>query len=97
MAASVAARLVNIRNNSLRDSLKGFKGVDHRLEEVKVVEGVTYVNDSKATNVNSVYFALDTIKTPIVWIVGGQDKGNDYNALLPYVHEKVKSYRVLGR
>jgi len=66
MAASVAARLVNIRNNSLRDSLKGFKGVDHRLEEVKVVEGVTYVNDSKATNVNSVYFALDTIKTPIV-------------------------------
>ena len=55
MAASVAARLVNIRNNSLRDSLKGFKGVDHRLEEVKVVEGVTYVNDSKATNVNSVY------------------------------------------
>ena len=96
MAASVAARLVNIRNNSLRDSLKGFKGVDHRLEEVKVVEGVTYVNDSKATNVNSVYFALDTIKTPIVWIVGGQDKGNDYNALLPYVHEKVKAIVCLG-
>ena len=96
MAASVAARLVNIRNNSLRDSLKGFKGADHRLEEVKVVEGVTYVNDSKATNVNSVYFALDTIKTPIVWIVGGQDKGNDYNALLPYVHEKVKAIVCLG-
>lgn len=96
MAASVAARLVNIRNNSLRDSLKGFKGVDHRLEEVKVVEGVTYVNDSKATNVNSVYFALDTIKTPIVWIVGGQDKGNDYNALLPYIHEKVKAIVCLG-
>ena len=96
MAASVAARLVNIRNSSLRDSLKGFKGVDHRLEEVKVVEGVTYVNDSKATNVNSVYFALDTIKTPIVWIVGGQDKGNDYNALLPYVHEKVKAIVCLG-
>ena len=96
MAASVAARLVNIRNNSLRDSLKGFKGADHRLEEVKVVDGVTYVNDSKATNVNSVYFALDTIKTPIVWIVGGQDKGNDYNALLPYVHEKVKAIVCLG-
>ena len=96
MAASVAARLVNIRNNSLRESLKGFKGAPHRLEEVKVVEGVTYVNDSKATNVNSVYYALDTIKTPIVWIVGGQDKGNDYNSLLPYVHEKVRAIVCLG-
>ena len=96
MAASVAARLVNIRNNSLRESLKGFKGAPHRLEEVKVVEGVTYVNDSKATNVNSVYYALDTIKTPIVWIVGGQDKGNDYNSLLPYIHEKVRAIVCLG-
>ena len=96
MAASVAARLVNIRNNSLRESLKGFKGAPHRLEEVKVVYGVTYVNDSKATNVNSVFYALDTIKTPIVWIVGGQDKGNDYNSLLPYVHEKVRAIVCLG-
>lgn len=96
MAASVAARLVNIRNNSLRESLKGFKGAPHRLEEVKVVEGVTYVNDSKATNVNSVFYALDTIKTPIVWIVGGQDKGNDYNSLLPYIHEKVRAIVCLG-
>lgn len=96
MAASVAARLVNIRNNSLRESLKGFKGAPHRLEEVKVVDGITYVNDSKATNVNSVFYALDTIKTPIVWIVGGQDKGNDYNSLLPYVHEKVRAIVCLG-
>ena len=96
MAASVAARLVNIRNNSLRESLKGFKGAPHRLEEVKVVDGVTYVNDSKATNVNSVFYALDTIKTPIEWIVGGQDKGNDYNSLLPYVHEKVRAIVCLG-
>ena len=96
MAASVAARLVNIRNNSLRESLKGFKGAPHRLEEVKVVDGVTYVNDSKATNVNSVFYALDTIITPIVWIVGGQDKGNDYNSLLPYVHEKVRAIVCLG-
>ena len=96
MAASVAARLVNIRNNSLRESLKGFKGAPHRLEEVKVVDGVTYVNDSKATNVNSVFYALDTIKTPIVWIVGGQDKGNDYNSLLPYIHEKVRAIVCLG-
>ena len=96
MAASVAARLVNIRNNSLRESLKGFKGAPHHLEEVKVVDGVTYVNDSKATNVNSVFYALDTIKTPIVWIVGGQDKGNDYNSLLPYIHEKVRAIVCLG-
>ncbi len=96
MAAAVAARLVNIRNASLRESLKGFQGAAHRLEEVKVIEGVTYINDSKATNVNSVYFALDTIKTPIVWIVGGQDKGNDYNSLLPYVHQKVKAIVCLG-
>ena len=96
MAASVAARLVNIRNNSLRESLKGFNGAPPPLEEVKVVDGVTYVNDSKATNVNSVFYALDTIKTPIVWIVGGQDKGNDYNSLLPYVHEKVRAIVCLG-
>nr|WP_314560815.1 UDP-N-acetylmuramoyl-L-alanine--D-glutamate ligase [uncultured Capnocytophaga sp.] len=96
MAAAVAARLVNIRNASLRESLKGFRGADHRLEEVKVINEVTYINDSKATNVNSVYYALDTIKTPIVWIVGGQDKGNDYSALLPYVHEKVKAIVCLG-
>ena len=96
MAASVAARLVNIRNNYLRECLNGFKGAPHRLEVVKVVYGFTYVNDSKATNVNSVFYALDTIKTPIVWIVGGQDKGNDYNSLLPYVHEKVRAIVCLG-
>ena len=96
MAATIAARLLEVRDQSLRQSLKGFKGADHRLEEVKVVDGVTYVNDSKATNVNSVFFALDTIKTPIVWIVGGQDKGNDYQSLMPYVQEKVKAIVCLG-
>ena len=96
MAATIAARLLAGRDQSLRQSLKGFKGADHRLEEVKVVDGVTYVNDSKATNVNSVFFALDTIKTPIVWIVGGQDKGNDYQSLMPYVQEKVKAIVCLG-
>ena len=96
MAATIAARLLAVRDQSLRQSLKGFKGADHRLEEVKVVDGVTYVNDSKATNVNSVFFALDTIKTPIVWIVGGQDKGNDYQSLMPYVQEKVKAIVCLG-
>jgi UDP-N-acetylmuramoyl-L-alanine--D-glutamate ligase len=96
MAATIVARLLAVRDQSLRQSLKGFKGADHRLEEVKVVDGVTYVNDSKATNVNSVFFALDTIKTPIVWIVGGQDKGNDYQSLMPYVQEKVKAIVCLG-
>ena len=96
MAATVAARLLHLRDASLRESLKGFIGAPHRLEEVKVVEGVTYINDSKATNVNSVYYALDTVKTPIVWIVGGQDKGNDYSSLFPLVHEKVKAIVCLG-
>ena len=96
MASLMVARLVNIRNEAMRESLKGFKGAPHRLEEVRSLRGVTYVNDSKATNINSVYFALDTIKTPIVWIVGGQDKGNDYSVLLPYIHEKVRAIVCLG-
>lgn len=97
MAASVAANLLKVRKESLRESLKGFVGEPHRLEQVKVVEGVTYINDSKATNVNSVYFALDTMKAPVVWIAGGTDKGNDYSPLLPYVHEKVKAIICLGK
>ncbi|GIJ94666.1 UDP-N-acetylmuramoylalanine--D-glutamate ligase [Capnocytophaga stomatis] len=97
MAGSVASRLLNVRKQSIRESLKGFVGEPHRLEEVKTVEGVTYINDSKATNVNSVFFALDTMKTPVVWIVGGVDKGNDYSPLLPYVHEKVKAIVCLGK
>ncbi|GET46685.1 UDP-N-acetylmuramoyl-L-alanine--D-glutamate ligase [Capnocytophaga felis] len=97
MAASVASRLLKVRKESIRESLKGFVGEPHRLEFVKTVEGITYINDSKATNVNSVFFALDTMKTPIVWIVGGVDKGNDYSPLLPYVHEKVKAIICLGK
>ncbi|CEN40550.1 UDP-N-acetylmuramoyl-L-alanine--D-glutamate ligase [Capnocytophaga cynodegmi] len=97
MAGSVASRLLNVRKQSIRESLKGFVGEPHRLEEVKTVEGVTYINDSKATNVNSVFFALDTMKTPVVWIVGGVDKGNDYSPLLPYVHEKVRAIVCLGK
>lgn len=96
MAASVASRLLSVRKESIRESLKGFVGAPHRLEQVKVCEGITYINDSKATNVNSVFFALDTMKTPVVWIVGGVDKGNDYTSLLPYVQEKVKGIVCLG-
>ncbi|MDO5104273.1 UDP-N-acetylmuramoyl-L-alanine--D-glutamate ligase [Capnocytophaga sp.] len=96
MAASVASRLLKVRKESIRESLKGFVGEPHRLQPVKTVEGITYINDSKATNVNSVFFALDTMKTPVVWIVGGVDKGNDYSPLLPYVHEKVRAIVCLG-
>ncbi|VEJ19270.1 UDP-N-acetylmuramoyl-L-alanine--D-glutamate ligase [Capnocytophaga canimorsus] len=97
MAASVSSRLLKVRKESIRESLKGFVGEPHRLEFVKTVEGITYINDSKATNVNSVFFALDTMKTPVVWIVGGVDKGNDYSPLLPYVHEKVRAIICLGK
>lgn len=97
MAASVSSRLLKVRKESIRESLKGFVGESHRLEFVKTVEGITYINDSKATNVNSVFFALDTMKTPVVWIVGGVDKGNDYSPLLPYVHEKVRAIVCLGK
>lgn len=96
MASSVASHLLKVRKEKIRESLKGFVGEPHRLEFVKTVEGITYINDSKATNVNSVFFALDTMKTPVVWIVGGVDKGNDYSPLLPYVHEKVKAIVCLG-
>ncbi|MFJ1327756.1 UDP-N-acetylmuramoyl-L-alanine--D-glutamate ligase [Capnocytophaga canimorsus] len=97
MAASVSSRLLKVRKESIRESLKGFVGEPHRLEFVKTVEGITYINDSKATNVNSVFFALDTMKTPVVWIVGGVDKGNDYSPLLPYIHEKVRAIVCLGK
>lgn len=96
MAGAVAAHLLKVRKEKIRESLRGFVGEPHRLEFVKTVEGITYINDSKATNVNSVFFALDTMKTSVVWIVGGVDKGNDYSPLLPYVHEKVKAIVCLG-
>ncbi|MEB3005122.1 UDP-N-acetylmuramoyl-L-alanine--D-glutamate ligase [Capnocytophaga sp. G2] len=96
MGASVAAKLLNIRNENIRKSLMTFQGVPHRLEFVKEVGEVRYINDSKATNVNSVYYALDSMPDGLIWIVGGQDKGNDYNPLIPYVSQKVKAIVCLG-
>lgn len=96
MAASMVAKLLNIQDESLRNSLTNFKGVEHRLEKVLKIQNVQYINDSKATNVNAVYFALDSMTTPTVWIVGGVDKGNDYNELMPLVREKVKAIVCLG-
>lgn len=96
MAASLAAMLVNVRKESIRASIQTFQGVPHRLEKVLKINHVEYINDSKATNVNATYYALDGIKRPIVWIVGGIDKGNDYTALMPLVREKVKAIICLG-
>lgn len=96
MAASIASQLMRIRKESIRQSLGAFSGVAHRMEQVASRQGVVYINDSKATNVNSVYYALETVNTPIVWIVGGQDKGNDYSSLLALVHQKVKAIVCLG-
>ena len=96
MAATSVADILKIRKQTIRESLSNFQGVAHRLEKVLKIDGVQYINDSKATNVNSVFYALDSIKTPTVWIVGGVDKGNDYSELMPLVHEKVKAIICLG-
>ena len=96
MAATSVAKLMQIRKETIRESLSNFQGVEHRLEKVLKIQNVQYVNDSKATNVNATYFALDSMTTPTVWIVGGVDKGNDYSELMALVHEKVKGIICLG-
>mgnify|MGYP003629800090 CR=1 FL=1 len=96
MAASTVAKLLSIRKATIRESLANFQGVEHRLETVLKIQNVTYINDSKATNVNATFYALDSMKTPTVWIVGGVDKGNVYEELLPLVNEKVKAIICLG-
>ncbi len=96
MAAIMTASLLKVRNNTIRESLEDFEGVSHRLENVLQIKGVQYINDSKATNVNATYYALESLQSPVVWIVGGVDKGNDYSDLLPLVHEKVKAIICLG-
>ena len=96
MAASTVASLLEISDKKIRDSLIHFKGAPHRMEPVLTIQKVQYINDSKATNVNATYFALESINTPIIWILGGVDKGNDYSTLLPLVRKKVKSIICLG-
>lgn len=96
MAAALAAKLLKVRNNDLKESLSNFEGAEHRLENVQKVNGVQFINDSKATNVNATFYALECMDKPTVWIVGGVDKGNDYNDLLPLVREKVKAIVCLG-
>jgi UDP-N-acetylmuramoylalanine--D-glutamate ligase len=96
MAASTVAHLLKIRKQTIRESLENFQGVEHRLEHVLKINKVQYINDSKATNVNATYYALESMDTPTVWIVGGQDKGNNYNELFPFINEKVKAIICLG-
>jgi UDP-N-acetylmuramoylalanine--D-glutamate ligase len=96
MAATSVAQLMRIRKQTIRESLSNFQGVEHRLEKVLKIQNVQYINDSKATNVNATFFALDSMNTPTVWIVGGVDKGNDYSELTSLVHEKVKAIICLG-
>lgn len=96
MAAATVANLIKIRKDTIRASVENFQGAEHRLEKVLKIAHVQYINDSKATNVNATFYALESIKTPTVWIVGGVDKGNDYKSLMPLVREKVKAIVCLG-
>lgn len=96
MAASMTAQLLRVRKETIRESLESFEGAEHRLEKVLKINGVEYINDSKATNVNATFYALDSMQTQTVWIVGGVDKGNDYFELMPLVREKVKAIICLG-
>lgn len=97
MAAATVAHLLKIRKETIRESLECFQGAEHRLEHVLKINKVQYINDSKATNVNATYFALESMSAPTVWIVGGVDKGNDYSALFPFINEKVKAIICLGK
>jgi UDP-N-acetylmuramoylalanine--D-glutamate ligase len=96
MAASIAGRILDIKKEVIRECLQDFTGVEHRLERFIKVHGMEFINDSKATNVNSTWYALECMTTPTIWIVGGVDKGNDYTALESLVKEKVKSIVCLG-
>lgn len=96
LAASIAGKILDVNNESIRNSLMTFQAVEHRLEFVSEIDGVKYINDSKATNVNATYYALESMKNPTIWIVGGQDKGNDYSEIEQLVKKKVKAIICLG-
>lgn len=97
MAAATVAHLLKIRKQTIRKSLEHFQSVEHRLENILTINKVNYINDSKATNINATYYALDTMEAPTIWIVGGIDKGNKYEDLFPLVHKKVKAIICLGK
>lgn len=96
LASGITGKILEIRNESIRESLSDFKNVEHRLEFVAKINGIEFMNDSKATNVNSTWYALESMDKQTVWIVGGIDKGNDYEQLIPLVKDKVKAIVCLG-
>ena len=97
MAAAIAARVLELRNDVVRESLSDFQNVEHRLERVATVHGIEFINDSKATNVNSAWYALESMDRPVIWVAGGVDKGNDYTSLRELVKAKVKAIVCLGK
>jgi len=97
LAAGISAKILDIKNPIIRESLKDFKGVEHRLEKFIKVKGILFINDSKSTNINSCWYALESMDKKTVWIAGGIDKGNDYSVLVPLVKEKVKAIVALGK
>lgn len=97
MAAAIVGKVSDIRSEYIRECLSDFKGVEHRLERFLTVHGIEFINDSKATNINSVWYALESMTRPVVWIVGGVDKGNDYSELFDVVKQKVKAIVCLGK
>ena len=97
MAAGISGSILNLRKEGIRECLRDFQGVEHRLERFLRVHNIEFINDSKATNINSVWYALESMQSPVVWIVGGVDKGNDYSELYDLVKQKVKAIICLGK
>ena len=97
MAAGLSGSIVNLRKEGIRECLSDFQGVEHRLERFLRVHNIEFINDSKATNINSVWYALESMQSPVIWIVGGIDKGNDYSELYDLVKQKVKAIVCLGK
>jgi UDP-N-acetylmuramoylalanine--D-glutamate ligase len=96
MAAGIAGNVLKIRNEVIREALMDFQGIEHRLERLNTIHGINFINDSKATNVNSTWYALESIKGNIIWIAGGVDKGNNYSELFELVRNRVKAVVCLG-
>lgn len=97
MASGIASRILDLRKEIVRESLSDFQNVEHRLEHVGSINGIEYINDSKATNINATWYALESVRKPVIWIAGGIDKGNDYEELIPLVKGKVKALICMGK
>ena len=96
MAEGIASRMLEVRKQHIKNSLGGFTNIAHRLEEVAVIRNVRFINDSKASNVNSAWYALESVHKPVIWLAGGLDNGNDYSPLIPLVSSKVRTLICLG-